>query len=198
MDYKQYGQESRKLCKAVSTLAKALCTDIHSENSPQPLLACCFIPLKINPGIRPIGVGEVLRRIIGKVIASVVKNDVMESIGSLHVCAGQEAGSEAAVYAIREIFSNEEAEAVLLIDVPNAFNSVNRMAFIHNTKVICPSLLTFITNCYQYDARLIVIGGAEIKSMEGTTQGDPIAVLICNSNHPLDPERCRENSIPVC
>jgi len=78
----------------------------------------------------------------------------------------------------REIFSNEETEAVLLIDATNAFNSVNRMAFIHNTKVICPSLATFVQNCYQYHARLFVLGGAEIKSMEGTTQGDPIAMFI--------------------
>ena len=127
---------------------------------------------------RPIGVGEVLRRIIGKVVASVVKNDVLQSVGSLQVCAGQEAGSEAAVHAIRNVFSCEETETVLLIDATNAFNCVNRNAFIHNVKVIGPSLATFIQNCYQYQARLFVIGGAELKSMEGTTQGDPIAMFI--------------------
>ena len=76
------------------------------------------------------------------------------------------------------MFSKEDAEAVLLIDATNAFNSVNRMAFIHNAKVICPSLSTFIINCYQYHARLFIIGGAEIKSREGTTKGDPIAMFI--------------------
>ncbi len=175
---KQYGQESTDLCKALARFSRTLCTNTHSEESLQSFLACRLIPLNKNPGIRPIGVGEVLRRIIGKVIASIVKDDVLQSVGSLQVCAGQEAGSEAAVHAIRQIFVNEETEAVLLIDAANAFNSVNRMAFIHNTKVICPSLSTFITNCYQYHARLFVIGGAEIKSMEGTTQGDPIAMFI--------------------
>ena len=175
---KQYGQESTDLCKAIARLAKTLCTDVHPEDALQALLACRLIPLNKNPGIRPIGVGEVLRRIIGKSIATVVKEDVLESVGSLQVCTGQESGSEAAVHAIRQVFSNEDAEAVLLIDATNAFNSVNRMAFIHNAKVICPSLSTFITNCYQYHSRLFIIGGAEIKSTEGTTQGDPIAMFI--------------------
>ena len=141
-------------------------------------MASRLIPLNKNPGIRPIGVGEVLRRIIGKVVASIVKDDVIKSVGSLQVCAGHEAGSEAAVHAIRQIFTNEESEAVLLIDAQNAFNSVNRAAFLHNIKIICPTLSTFVKNCYQFNSRLFVIGGAELESSEGTTQGDPIAMLI--------------------
>ena len=47
-----------------------------------------------NPGLRPIGVGEVLRRIAGKVIVSHLKEDAIQSVGSLQVCAGQYAGCE--------------------------------------------------------------------------------------------------------
>ena len=40
----------------------------------ETFLSCRLIPLDKNPGLRPIGVGEVLRRIAGKVIVSVLKN----------------------------------------------------------------------------------------------------------------------------
>ena len=42
-----------------------------------------LIPLDENPGVKPIGVGEVLRRIIGKAILSVIKPEIMSSAGNL-------------------------------------------------------------------------------------------------------------------
>ena len=69
-------------------------------------------------------------------------------------------------------------EAVLLIDAKNAFNSVNRKVFLHNIKVIWPSLSTFVQNCYQFPSRLFVFGGKELQSTEGTTQGDPVAMFV--------------------
>ena len=94
------------------------------------------------------------------------------------MCAGQDAGCEAAIHALWTIFQQEETKAVMLIDVSNAFNSINRKAFLHNVKVICPSIATFTNNCYCSPARLFVVGGTEIQSAEGTTQGDPIAGLV--------------------
>ena len=66
----------------------------------------------------------------------------------------------------------------MLIDASNAFNSINRKAFLHNVRIICPSIATFTINCYSSPSRLFVVGGTEISSAEGTTQGDPIAMLI--------------------
>ena len=53
-----------------------------------------------NPGLGPIDVGEVLKRIAGKVIVSVFKNSVIDCTGSLQVCVGQEAGIEAFIQLI--------------------------------------------------------------------------------------------------
>jgi len=91
----------------------------------EAFLACRLIPLDKNPGLRQIGVGEVLRRIIGKAVMVVPRNHVKKSVGSLQVCAGQEAGCEAAIHAMKDIFEQEDTEAVLLIDAANAFNAIN-------------------------------------------------------------------------
>ena len=60
---------------------------------------------------------------------SVLKKEAVSSAGSLQVCAGQEAGSEAAIHAIEKIFKVESTEADLLVDAENAFNSINRKVF---------------------------------------------------------------------
>ena len=58
-------------------------------------------------------------------------------------------------------------------------NTVNRRVLLRNAKVICPALSTYVNNCYSLPFRLFVIGGAEITSEEGTTQGNPTAVVMC-------------------
>ena len=66
--------------------------------------------------VRPIGVGKVIRRVIGKCVMKVTKEDVLDASGSLLVCADLRSGSEAAVHAMHSIFEEEETDAVLLID----------------------------------------------------------------------------------
>ena len=78
----------------------------------ESLVACRLIPLTKNPGLRPIGVGEVLRRISGKVAMMISKQDVIKAVGSLQVCAGQEAGAEAAIHAVHDRFKDYTTEAV--------------------------------------------------------------------------------------
>ena len=187
-----FEKESSDLCAVLATLTRLLCTNVQAPTSLEALITCRLIPLNKNPDLRPIGVGEVLRRIIGKSVANVLKSDVKHSVGSLQVCAGQDAGSEAAVHAMHRIFDQEESEAVLLIDASNAFNSFNRKVFLHNVKVICPSISTFVENCYQAPSCLFVIGGVELKSSEGTTQCDQIAMIIyAITVISVDLENCR-------
>ena len=76
------------------------------------------------------------------------------------------------------MFNEDNTEAVLMVDVSNAFNSINREAIRHNTKVLYPTLATFINNCYSMPSDLFVQGGKHLKSLEGTTQGDTAAMTI--------------------
>ena len=64
-----------------------------------------------NLGLRPIGVGEVLRRIARKVVMKILKKDVMHAAGSLQVCTGQEARAEAAICALFDIYNDEQSSS---------------------------------------------------------------------------------------
>ena len=173
---KSFGTASVDLRKTIAEITKRLCCE--KEDNLEALLACKLIPLDKNPGLRPIGVGEILRRIVGKTVMMCLKKDVSKSVGSLQTSAGQEAGIEATFHAMREIFNEKSTEGIILVDASNAFNAVNRSAFLHNINIICPSLATFTQNCYSTKARLFVVGGHEVASREGTTQGDPIAMAV--------------------
>ena len=72
-----------------------------------------------------------------------IRNDIIQmSAGALQTCAGHEAGSEAAIHAMRAIFEDNSTYAALLVDATNAFNLINRQAALHNISVLCPSFST--------------------------------------------------------
>ena len=80
--------------------AKKLCVEPDQTNSAEAFLASRLIPLNKNPGLRPIRVGEVIRRIIGKSVVHTLKEDIIRSVGNLQVCAGHDSGCEAAIHAM--------------------------------------------------------------------------------------------------
>ena len=96
------------------------------------------------PGVHTIGVGEVTQRIISKAVLAIVKFDILEVAASLQLCAGQDAGNEAAIHAMREVFDDPSTEAVLLVDASNAFNSLNRQVALHNMQSLCPPLANIL------------------------------------------------------
>ena len=135
-----------------------------------------MLPLNKNPGVRPIGIGEILRRIIGKTIGWVLKKDIQASAGPLQTATGLKGDAEAAIHAMKEVFDNDDTEAIIPVDAKNAFNALNRMVALHNIQILCPPFANILINTYGVPSRLFISGGEEILSAEGTTQGDNLAM----------------------
>ena len=174
---KIYGTAGIDLSKSIARFTRILCTEeLDDPRSIAALMACRLIPLDKNPGLRPIGIGEVLRRIIGKAVTSVLKTEMRDAAGGLQLCVGHEGGVEAGIHGMKEIYDDDETEGVIQVDANNAFNTINRGVLLHNIRVLCPELATFANNCYTEPARLFVTGGLEMSSSEGTTQGCPAAM----------------------
>ena len=172
-----FHRESQDLCSAIAATARRLSTEHVDPSCLRSFVACRLIPLDKKPGVRPIGVCEVVRRIIGKALMKVIGKEVLQAAGPLQLCAGQNAGSEAAIHALRELFERPETEAIILVDASNAFNNLNRQVALRNIQYQCPAISTMLTNCYRSHASLFV-GGQELLSMEGTTQGDPLSMAM--------------------
>ncbi len=123
---KSYGNASSILAQAVANITKRICTEKINPTYLKEILASRLIPLDKCPGVRPIGIGEVLRRIMTKAAISVIRNDIMYACGTLQTCSGIDSGIEAAIHAMADKFHEEDTQGLLLVDASNAFNSINR------------------------------------------------------------------------
>ena len=187
---KSFGSVCNELCESVAILARQLSTENIPPGAIKFLVAGRLIALDKSPGvtpvqIRPIGVGEVLRRIIGKSIMSILKPDITKAAGPLQACAGHKGGVEAAVHAMKKVFDDPHTEAVILVDASNAFNSMNRGTALHNMQILCPEMATYLINTYRTPPSMYVANsnGVEILSEEGCTQGDNagMSFYACNT-----------------
>jgi hypothetical protein len=181
-----YGKTAEALATAISEMAKILCTEQVNSSCLTELLSCRLIPLKKDvDGVRPIGVGEVLRRIMGKAVVWVLKEEIMEACGTLQTFSGVQSGIEAATHAMASKFENEESEAVLLVDAKNAFNSMNRKNALRTVSKVCPEFYQYLHNTYQVPTRQYISGSKEgqlIMSKEGSAQGDTAAMPMFGIN----------------
>ena len=168
---------SRDLCAALASVARRLCSSYVHPSPVAPLLACRLIVLNKNPGTRPIGIGDTARRIIAKAVLFIAASDIQNAAGCLQLCGGQMSGIEAAVHATRSAFESDNVEAVLLVDATNAFNCINRQAALQNIRRLCPTIATILINSYRSNIDLFM-DGEVIPSQEGTTQGDPLAMVM--------------------
>ena len=117
-------------------------------------IACRLIPLdkgdtkEGKPGVRPIGDGEVLRRLIGKLVIGVIKEDIITAVGPLQTCSGLKADIESAIHAMRKVSEDDDTEAILFVDAENAFNNLNRKALLYNKKQLCPPFFQYLFTTY--------------------------------------------------
>ena len=173
-----FKESSNQLCSALASMARCLCTEDLVSKDLAAFTAARLIPLDKKPGVRPIAVGEVFRRIICKAIMAAVEYDVTHAIAPYQMCVGVPSACEAAVHTMDLLLRRPEVEGILLVDATNAFNSLNRAAALHNIPRVCPALGRIFRNTYQEPVRLFVTGspGEEVLSQEGTCQGDPLAM----------------------
>ncbi|EDO46763.1 predicted protein [Nematostella vectensis] len=99
---KNFATEGKTLREEIAILTRNLLKFNYQPSLLEAYTACRGIPLDKKPGVRPIGVGEVLRRIMGKTASSTFKEEIKEAAGPLQVCAGHSAGVEAAIHAMSQ------------------------------------------------------------------------------------------------
>ena len=151
--------------------------------------------------LRPIAVGETWHRLVSEVLAATIKAEVTDYLEPIQVGVGTRGGAEAVVHVARQwLHRNRESpqKVLLTLDLENAFNSIDRSAFLAAARRLIPGTVPWVDFCYKHSSHLL-LGDHRLSSARGIQQGDPLgpalfAVAIQNavlearnaaeSNHP--------------
>jgi len=131
-------------------------------------------------GLRPIAVGETLRRIAAKSMMHCATDAVNLRLKPFQVGVGVKAGAEVLVHVARQWLGRnreERGKVLVMIDLENAFNSIDRAAVRQGIRRTFPAAAPWIDLCYTEDS-LLILGEEVLKSGRGVQQGDPAGPAI--------------------
>ena len=85
--YTSFQTVSDDLCDALLAVARRLCTSfVDPTGLSSGFVTCRLIALDKNPGVIPIGIGEIICRLIAKAILSIIHDDIQAAAVPLQLC----------------------------------------------------------------------------------------------------------------
>ena len=137
--------------------------------------------MKKDGGIRPVAVGNVLRRLAAKAGCYTVSRVVSNELSPIQLGAPVKGGAEAAVYAVQKFITNkidsDDHKIIVRLDMINAFNSVRRDHVLQTCQNRSPEIAKLFFLAYSKPSSVIA-SGHSITSSTGVQQGDPIGPLL--------------------
>ena len=176
-------QDENGLCAALAGLATRLARGQAPRDIIPWLTGAPLTPLrKRDGGVRPIAVGETIRRLIASILMRRIRDQAAEHLAPHQVGVATKAGCEAIIHAVRdmtETLGDKPAYALLQIDLKNAFNLVSRRAFLHEVSKAFPELLPWVDLCYGGSSHAHLWTSAfMLSSATGVQQGDPLGPFL--------------------
>ena len=173
---------SLDLLESISHLA-SLAANGQLPTSLSPLLAAArLLPFrKKTGGIRPVAVGDVFRRLIGKSVLKLYQSEVVDAhLYPVQLVVGIQGATELIARGVNYFLneSTDKSQIMLQLDFKNAFNACNRSFLITQTRLLAPGLAPWVEFLYSTQAPLLVSESLHLLSCEGVQQGDPLAPLL--------------------
>ena len=101
---------SSELCAALACTAWRTCPSPVDPEQLRPLTASRLVAIDKCPGVQPIRIGEVSRRILAK--SFLQRADIQEAVGTRQLRAGQKYSWEAAIHALESMYEREDTPRV--------------------------------------------------------------------------------------
>ena len=155
----------------------AYCTRIangaFSSECMAVITAARLVPIgKPSGGLRPIAVGDVLRRLAGKLLMDVIMAKTTEYLQPEQVGVQVPNAAETAARKIRLWAEDAKPDEVLLqVDMCNAFGTVDRQEMLAEVKNHCPCLFPYAA-AFCRNANILLGDGYSLDSTRGVQQGD--------------------------
>ena len=180
----RHRKASDNLCSALARLTTWVANQLVPWAAIRALMSNRLVALDKKPGVRPIGIGQIWRRFIAKLVLAVAGPSATQSAGMDQLCVGMQSGIEGAVHAANKVWEDHTTEpdfGFLLLDANNAFNRINRSTMLYVLRYQWPAGALFAFNCYKHYSLLVSRSTNGTKlclySRTGVTQGCPIAML---------------------
>jgi hypothetical protein len=173
----------REACKRsqVVEFLLQLCKQIQNGSAPgsQLLIASRLVALdKEDNGVRPIAVGDMIYRLVAKVILR--KQFATDQLAPFQLGVQSPGGVEPIVHLLRHAIDGDLKgyTHVCLADFKNAFNSISRVAVSAATLTYAPEFYKPAKWAYNEPSALVMYDGTVVTSSEGVRQGDPLGPLL--------------------
>ena len=117
---------ANSVLQALTKVINSLCSGKpHPDVVPHLCGAILFASKKKNGCLRPIAVGEVLRRLTSNCVSQAVRGDAVKSLTPLQLGVGVSVGCEAIIHAVTSVQVDPIIQPndrwTLLLDISNAF-----------------------------------------------------------------------------
>ena len=134
---------------------------------------------KEKSSVRPIGIGDALKRVIVKAHSNLVKPIVDELVDKLQLGV-MKGGYETGVHVMRALAKRckVDLEVILIMDFKNAFNACNRSLLIKLAATFVPEIAHLAYWLYAEETELFISNGETLISSEGVHQGCGLANLL--------------------
>ena len=155
-------------------------------NVSKMVLMPAWNPANNSWKFRPIAIGTSWYRLIGKSALNIMGDSVGRKLDPLQFAVGIPDGISIAAMILQHHRENDD-NAILSIDLSNAFNSIRRTRILEGLRQYAPQLLPFFKWSYNGRTELRTSTGTRCGFAEtGTRQGDPLSMLyFAVGIHPL-------------
>ena len=129
-------------------------------------------------GVRPIAVGNCLRRLIAKLAIQSMKLEIAAYLAPHQYGVYVSGGAELMSHLVQMCLQQNPQHVAVKLDAKNAFNTVSCAVFLKELRQNFPQLVPFVSQCYRYSVPLTTMLDGKpytIASKEDIQQGDPLA-----------------------